>query len=278
MTNPDEQVNGSQGSSNAQVGNDPEGQVKEPSWFEKVPEEYRSNNSIASLKDKGFDEFVKDYVNKDSLVGKKGVILPNKDDEGDVKRFYSELGVPESIDKYSEVPIEVPENIQPFMNMDKVDTFKDLAHKYNLTDDQYKGILKDYMDGEISTVNQTYEEQVKGAEEAKTALRTEWGEKTDERIANAQKMIDAFADEKSYEFFNNNNKDVGLIRFLDSISQKVSQDSIRSDGAAPVQMTKEAAQKRMTEILDSEDYWVGVPKPGTKSLREEYIELGKIVG
>ncbi len=275
-TNPITNESGSSEGQTKEVTGEPTGEVTQ-SWYDNVPEEYRENQSITSLKDKDFNEFVKDYVNKDGLVGRKGIILPKDGDEADTSRFYNELGRPETADGYETPELEVPEEVKQFVDTTRVEGFKQLAHKYGLSEDQYKGIVTEFMQQEIGGVKQSYDDQVAKANETKTTLRNEWGEKTDERIAGAQKIIDAFADESSYEFFNANNKDAGLIRFLDGISQKLSSDSINSTGQTQVTMSKADAQARMNEILQSDDYWVEIPTPGAKSVRQEYQELAKIV-
>ena len=280
MTSPETGAMGSLGESSEQVS----GQVSDSgsdqvsnSWFDKVPAEFKENKSLTALKDKGFDDFIKDYVNKDGAIGRKGVLLPKEGDEADKQRFYRELGVPESLEGYQNVEVEIPEGIEDMVDTSRLDMFKEVAHKYNLTDEQYRGVVAEVMAKEIGGIKDYKEAQVAKANEAKTALRNEWGERTDERIANAQKVIDSFADEKSVEFFNANNKDVGLIRFLDNIASKISNDTLKSDTAAPT-VSKEQAQIRMAEILKSDDYWLNIPTPGAKSIRQEYQELAKIVG
>jgi len=256
------------GSSQQQLNNE---------WFNNIPQEYQERPSIAAFKDKGFEDFIKDYVNKDSLVGRKGVLLPKEDDDEDLNRFYSELGRPETPENYENIEVVVPEEIKDFVDLSEVDNFKGLAHKYGLNNKQFQGLVKDYVSQQIGKVKQAYEEQIQKANEAKTTLRNEWGEKTDERIAKAQSIIDKFADETSYEFFNKNNKDVGLIRFLDKIAQNISSDVIDPSGTQQTKMTPEQIQKRMDEILRTDDFWINVPTAGSQNLKKEYEELSKML-
>ena len=248
------------------------------SWFDNVPEEYRENASLVSLKDKDFGEFVKDYANKDSLVGKKGVILPDPNSPEDIARYNKEIGVPESADLYESQEFDIPEEVSQFIDTERAEGFKELAHKYGLTPDQYKGLVSEVMAQDIGTIKDRQAAEVETANQTKTDLRNEWGEKTDERIARAQGLIDNFADEASHEFFNSNNKDTGLIRFLDGIAQQMSPDSIAPSGTAAVKMNGQQAQARMTEILGHDAYFkAGIKSPEQKSLQSEYAELSKLI-
>ena len=120
------------GSSQQQLNNE---------WFNNIPQEYQERPSIAAFKDKGFEDFIKDYVNKDSLVGRKGVLLPKEDDDEDLNRFYSELGRPETPENYENIEVDVPEEIKDFVDLSEVDNFKGLAHKYGLNNKQFQGLV-----------------------------------------------------------------------------------------------------------------------------------------
>ena len=98
-------------SDESDAGSDVEVESAEPvsSFRDGISQEFRDDPSIAKFNT--VDDLAKEHVNLQSLLGRKGVIVPNQDDSPDIwSKYRSENNIPESFDKYNLEGFQKPED------------------------------------------------------------------------------------------------------------------------------------------------------------------------
>lgn len=105
-------------------------------WLESLPDEIRSDPSLAVFKDVA--GLAKSFVNAQKMLGADKVILPtDKSTEEEWNAFYQKIGRPESPDKYE---IKAPQGKE--LNQDLTKNFKVVAHKLGLSPKQVSGLAE----------------------------------------------------------------------------------------------------------------------------------------
>jgi hypothetical protein len=173
-------------------GSEPQAPVKQ--WYEQVfnDDSLKSDESIKKYKTP--DDFAKAFKEKDSMIGRKGVILPNDKDPKDIDRYYNQLGRPESPEKYQAPKIEVEEKFKAFFSDDKLEGFKSIAHKHGLTQKQFEGITKEFTEAQLSEVKNIVHEEQKKFESATQSLMQEWLVDYDANSKQSELAIKSFAE------------------------------------------------------------------------------------
>lgn len=104
---------------------------------------------------------------------------PNPEDKEGMAALLRAMGHPEEASKY-ELP-EAPEGT----NMSEAESFRAIAHKYGLTNEQFKGIVSEVMQGNLARA----EEDGKQHAQAMQTLRTDWGLKFDANMSKIKNLI-----------------------------------------------------------------------------------------
>lgn len=140
--------------------------------------EYADNPSIKKFKRP--QDLAKSYIELQRTIGKKRIPYPENEEE--LSQVLSELGRPESPDKY-----ELPEDAKVLFEDDtEANRFREIAHKAGLLPQQYK-VLLDEMKGIVSASQE--ELQARAQEQQQQALQTlqkEWGSALKENLTAAQ--------------------------------------------------------------------------------------------
>lgn len=148
------------------------------SWRDVLPEGIRNDPSLSSFQD--IPAFAQAFIHTKALVGKKGAIPPgDKAPPEQWKQFYKDLGVPDSVDKYT---IESPKGA----NEERVKRFKESALEAGLFPHQAKKILDDYVGLEASGITKAQEASKAMAKKTLDELKTELGEGFDQGLKRAQ--------------------------------------------------------------------------------------------
>lgn len=141
------------------------------SFRDGISHEFRDDPSISKFDN--VNDLVKEHVNLQSLLGRKGTITPNENDSPDIwNKYRSENNIPESFDKYNLETFNKPED-------DWDDDFQsrmaEVSHKLNLSNDQFSELLNGY----VNYINDASEASQKDIEfsskEAIDGLKKEWG-------------------------------------------------------------------------------------------------------
>ena len=144
---------------------------EEGNWRDSLPDEIKGSEALANFEDvgslaQGFieaksyqgasvripgedagDEARREFTDK--LVTKVPTLMykPNLEDQEQSVEFYRSLGMPETPDKYEVPEIEAPDNVE--IKTDKIEGFREIAHKHGLTAAQFKGIMGDIVNADI---------------------------------------------------------------------------------------------------------------------------------
>lgn len=135
-----------------------------PAWTNQLPEEMRKNSDTMKqlMKFGKIGDLAKSYSELESKLG-KAIELPGKEAKPEeVEAFYQKLGKPETADKYT-------------IDDKNADTFKELAYKYNLTDEQAKGIYAGAKALTESYMQQAQDKLIQTAKATESALKSEYG-------------------------------------------------------------------------------------------------------
>lgn len=137
-----------------------------PSFQETLPEDLREHESLKEITDT--EQLAKAHID---LVSAQ---QPTR---------------PESADEYA---VEIPENF-PIVE-DDLKLFKQSAHDLNLTQAQFEGVMKAYLEREIRLAEQ-YKDDIKAhRESAYSELRQEFGDTADEKLKKAGQILSALGD------------------------------------------------------------------------------------
>lgn len=229
------------------------GGEQQQQWYSNLSEEYRNHPSITKFNDA--NGLAKSYLSLESLMGRDKIPVPK--DENDVNawsQYNKAFNVPNSAEEYN-LKVEGAE-----ANLDK---FKELAHKYHLSNDVAQELLnahiQDFKDYE-NAKTQAFNAQ---AEEATKQLKAEWGMKYDENIKLARTFLEKMSDNKEqYDYFNDKiGNDVQFIKLLSKMGNSISEGSLGGFEGQVGGFTKTPAEAKaeLDKIMNdpSDAYWAG---------------------
>ncbi len=220
-----------------------------PDIFTSLPADLQANPAVAAYKkETGFDVagLVKEHVNLQGLIGKKGVIAPAETDPPEAwERYYNSLGRPEKPDGYQ---FQKPEGFQGYSD-EFAGSFRTEAHKHGLTTKQaaamHDWFVKAAIDGEQVA-------GVKALEDGKTldtTLRTKWGAAYDAKVAAGRKAAKAFAPP---EVIDQLEKSLGsaaaVTELFANIGEKMGEDGLVGSGGTSFAVTPEQAKAELAKL------------------------------
>ena len=187
--------------------------VVDKDWRKFVSSEYGTHASTASIQN--LDSLAKSYINAQSLVGKKGRIIPPSDEDSEEvwNEFWTKLGRPGKPEEYQ---FEVVEGLEDIDFSDIETDFRSKAYKAGMSKKQANEAWKFFKEttkagkDEITTSSKTrYNEEW-------TALKNEWGSAYPDKIKKVQVLLSKFGDEKTKEWIKNSGitKEANAIKFL----------------------------------------------------------------
>lgn len=151
-----------------------------------LPEELRSNASLAKFKDAG--SLAKSYTELEKSVGGR-VKVPGADAKPEEwGEFYNKVGRPETPDKYEYKAPTLPEGVR--WPAEAEAAFKPVAHQLGLTSKQVQGLME--FIGADATANHQARAQATAA--AQGELKNEWGANYDKNLALTQRAFKELTD------------------------------------------------------------------------------------
>ncbi len=241
-------------------------------WIERagIDADLRGNKSLAGCKSLG--QMARMLVNAESLIGRKGSIIPT--DPADTKTtdaYFRAVGWPESPEGYPaiEPPADLPEGLQ--MDPEMFKAFAGWAHKARLTGSQMKSLAADILGWNIAEHNAAEGERARAREEAKAGMRTAWQGKYDHNVQLANTALAAFVDEKDLAEIKGRGllDDPVFLRLMHKVGEAVSPDRLhaRTDGAAD----GAAIQRQIEDLMTSEAYLNGGQNGRPKDPRHDAV-------
>jgi hypothetical protein len=201
-------------------------------WRASLPDDLKSASVLANVPD--VPTLVKNYINAESLIGKKRLPLPEKNwNDTQWDDFYKQAGRPETPDKYPVPEFKFEEGlaVQPEL----VDKAKLQFHKLGLSEKQAKGILEYYFGIENERFKSGKESMSQTRAQAEEAMKKEFGDKYESKLALAKAALTRF-DEPGSDFvkFLDESKlgnDPRMVKFLTRVADKLNEDSSGSAGS-----------------------------------------------
>lgn len=243
------------------------------SWHEQLSEEYQGNDTLANIPD--LDTLAKSYLDSQSYIG-NSVRIPGEDagqedwakfneklaakvpgllnlpeDQAEASALlYQKLGRPESADKYSSAQDASAEQME----------FMKWAWENGMSDSQVKA----WLDENSSRGTASQEAIQKEFSDLESALKEEWGQGYQRKLADANNAIKAFADEQVANFLENTGLgDHPMIqRLLAAAGENLGEgqtEGLTGQGNR-FQYTPEEAKNRITEIQRNPEHEFNNPR------------------
>lgn len=155
-------------------------------WFEAVPEAFRSHEAVARLRGKPIADLVAAYVAASEYVkAGDGKIVKAEEVASDPLAAMRKLGAPETPDGYRiELPQDVP---QGALDEASVGWFKEAAAAAGLLPPQAERLFTAY----VERIKAMTQEAERAIEQARAALKSEWGSNYDANLRKASEAAEA---------------------------------------------------------------------------------------
>jgi len=167
-------------------------------FFDSLSEENRGANvnGVATLsKFKTVDDLGKSYVELQTKIGQKGVLIPKEGAPPEEKEAYlNAIGRPAKPEEYKFDAIEgLHESIK--VTPETTAFFNNSVHKIGLTNEQANAINKMQLEFVNNAIKEQDRLELEASQKADTALRTEWKDKFDANKDLVSKMVAKLGDE-----------------------------------------------------------------------------------
>lgn len=226
---------------------------EEQHWYSSLSDEYRNHPSIQKFSDA--NGLAKSYLGLESLMGRDKIPVPKDDNDVNAWQMFNKaFNVPNSIEEY-QLKVEGSD-----VNLDG---FKQLAHKYHLSNEVAQELLnahiadfKDYENAKVQAFNAE-------AENATKQLKSEWGLKYDENLKLAKTFLEKMSENKEeFDYFNEKiGNDVHFIKLLSKMGNSISEGNLGGLEGQHGGFTKTPAEAKaeLDKIMNdpSDAYWAG---------------------
>mgnify|MGYP003131581982 CR=1 FL=1 len=220
-------------------------------FIDTLPEDIRAEPSLKNFSDIG--GLAKSYVHAQRLIGADKVPIPGKsatDEDWDM--IYSRLGRPTDANGYD---IKMPEG---FKDGD-TERFKEVAFKAGLNGKQASAIA-DMLEGQLTEVSESYNTNAENLRhDAEMELRKEWGKAFEQKMHQANRGAEYFADGDVLDIQLADGRKVGdhpqLIRMFASLAERIAEDNVEGKAQDAI-MTPVEANRELAELQAKDSpYW-----------------------
>ena len=229
------------------------GEEQEQQWYSSLSDEYRNHPSIQKFSDA--NGLAKSYLSLESLMGRDKVPVPKDENDVNAWQMYNKaFNIPNSAQEY-QLKLEGSDA--------NLDGFKELAHKYHLSNEVAQELLNAHVQDFKDYENAKVQEFNAQAEEATKALKAEWGMKYEENLKTAKNFLEKMSDSKEeFDYFNDKiGNDVHFIKLLQKMGSSISEGSLGGFEGQVGGFTKTPAEAKaeLDKIMNdpSDAYWAG---------------------
>ena len=222
-------------------------------FYNMIPEDLRDHPSLSPIKDVG--NLAKSYINAQQLIGADKLAAPKNPSEEQLSEIYNQLGKPETPDAYE---VAVDGNI---ITEEAANSYKDVAHKLNLTPQQASGILEYYKGLATSTQEQAVQSIEHQREQVGNDLKKEWGQAYEQKISGAGQAIREYGNPEMLEWqladgtkLGNHPEFIKAFANIADFRQSVTSEDTISNTTSGSVMTPKEAQAEIDAIMRSPDY------------------------
>jgi hypothetical protein len=213
-----------------------------------LPDDLKSHPSLqAYRKGDGFDlgGLVKEHVNLQALIGKKGIVPPGEKDGPDAwDRYYNQLGRPARPELYQ---FAKPQGFAGYSD-EFATAYRSAAHKHGLTAQQAAGMhdwfVKSAVDVEQGEAQRTRME----GDTLDQALRQKWGGQYDAMVASGRRAVRAFAPPETLGQLEQAIGGPALMELFANIGERMREDGLIGGGAASFSLTPEQAKAEIAKM------------------------------
>lgn len=266
-------------------------------WRAALPDDLKASESLKSVKD--IASLAKQFVDQQAYLGnairvpsehaseadKKAfydklvkhapdlIPRPNRDDPESLNAVLAALGRPDDKNLY-EAP-EIPAEAKAFVPEDRIEAFRDIAHKHGLTKDQFKGVLSEVLAADAVSI----QAQQEALNQSRAALHREWGAAFEERTAQALKLAESTGAPAAFvEAIKGGAVNGEALKWLHSMASRMGGNlQIADDQGGSGKMTPGEAQSRIDEIMGNRKhpYW-DAGHPDHRRAMDTMVELGRL--
>lgn len=229
----------------------------------------KGNKTVAGLAGKPVGEVLRMLVNAESLIGKKGVVLPQgPEDKAGLAAFRKAIGVPESPDKYP-AP-KLAEGVEPDEAVDG--QLRQWGIDLGWTPEQYQGLVERLVAHNAAEAQTRANEMAQKLEEAKAAQMTAWGGKYAANVQLANNAAAAFADEKDLAEL----KELGLLehptflRVMKNAGEAISPDRLHVNRQGQTDLA--GIDSQVDQVMQSKAY-MDPRDPGHEAATQRVAQL-----
>lgn len=256
------------------------GQPASTDWKASLPEDLRSEASLASIK--GVDDLAKGYVHAQRLIGTNRLEAPSdKWDEAKWSSFYDNIGRPKTPDGYKD-----PEGLtlDPDLKLvpEKIKAAREQMHKLGLTVKQQQALEALHLTTLNETVTGFKSTQAASKDATIKALEAEWKGDLGANIEVAKKAAIALGGQELFDYLDKSGlgNNVALIKAFNKMGKMMSEDGAARTGAtdalgltdatsAGMEINKLKMDKAFQEILFDKRH------PGHQAALARWQELFK---
>ena len=221
-------------------------------FLDGIDSQFRDDPSISKFKN--LNDLAREHVNLQSLLGRKGVVIPKEGDSEEIwNRYRSEMNVPSDSSQYLNEDNSEENGLSSKL--------AEIAHQNNLSKDQYENIIKGYEDWQEEGISLDEKEIEIRTSENIDSLKKEWGRaftaKTDigasalNNITNGNSETVASIQLSDGTFLGNNPE---FIKVMASIGETLQEKGLMN--GQPLNMSSEspesAKQKLSSMMADGE--------------------------
>jgi len=243
--------------------------VSPTTWRDGIAEDLRTHPSLADFKDVG--SLAKSYVETKALVGKRvdGLVkIPGEQATADeVTAWRKAIGVPEQPDGYT---VRLPDGVT--VHAETLAAFRKRAHDLGLTPKQAEALVQFDLERHQASQQQAHTQAATAKTEAEKALRAEWKEQFDTRLALTQRFVEQYGGAELIDELDVNGKanSPKLIRLLEKIATEYHERGLVR-GESTAKRTEEIRQ-RLAEIQADKDFRNDFDNPARHALlvKERY--------
>lgn len=164
------------------------------SWRDGLDADLRDNPTLGRYED--IPALARGLVETKELVGRKGIILPKEGDDGDLARFRTEIGVPDTPDNYDLGDFAPPEGLPWSEDFQKGMLAR--LHRIGIPNGQIKQLFDDYAEESAGLYQGSLEAVIRDRDQNTAKLKTELGTGYTAALELAERALEEAAGE-NYE-------------------------------------------------------------------------------
>lgn len=254
MDNPD---NGAQPTENGQAQNPGQGTQEQkfegPEWLASLPDDLKTSKSLAKFKD--VENLARGYENAQKLIGRDRITIPKTDEE--FRDAYTKLGCPDDPKKYTfKYDDSKLSEVHRGALAKDVEMFREWAKEAGLNNAQANAIINRYA-GQAGVFAAEDAARCSAEMQAcESALRSEWGEAYEVKLAVANRVLSRFGDQGMIQAIADSGlgRNPGFVRMMVKLGE-MSQEDVGLDKTGGSQvMTPDALREQIAELQNHPAY------------------------